>query len=161
MLGGLRTQAFPVSAIYVNVSGVNPGTELGYGTWTAFGGGKALVGFSGVAPYSVAEASIGAASVTPTGSTAIELDHTHKYTDVINHTHTIPTASSLIAVVPGTASLQGTSTAVEATINTGNPTGGVASGTTEAGGTHSHAAGTLAVSTVQPSIVVYFWKRTA
>lgn len=43
-LGSL--QAFPVNAIYINVSGTNAGTELGYGTWIAFGAGKVLVGFN-------------------------------------------------------------------------------------------------------------------
>ena len=36
--------AFPVGAIYINVTGVNPASELGYGTWSAFGTGRVLVG---------------------------------------------------------------------------------------------------------------------
>jgi hypothetical protein len=57
------------------------------------------------------------------------------------------------------------------TATTSNNTSGVATGTTAAGSSHSHGAGTLAASApaftgsatsvVQPYIVVYMWKRTA
>lgn len=40
----LASKPFPVGAIYTSVTGVNPATELGYGTWTAFGTGRVLVG---------------------------------------------------------------------------------------------------------------------
>jgi hypothetical protein len=36
--------AFPVGSIYLNVTGVNPATELGYGTWTQVAKGLPLVG---------------------------------------------------------------------------------------------------------------------
>lgn len=36
--------AFPVGAIYLNMTGVNPGTELGYGTWVQVAQGLTLVG---------------------------------------------------------------------------------------------------------------------
>ena len=35
---------FPVGAIYSSTSSTNPGTSLGFGTWTAFGAGRVLVG---------------------------------------------------------------------------------------------------------------------
>lgn len=38
------TQAFPVGAIYISTSSANPATALGYGTWSAFGTGRVLVG---------------------------------------------------------------------------------------------------------------------
>ena len=37
-------QAFPVGSIYLNVTGVNPAIELGYGTWTQVAKGVPLVG---------------------------------------------------------------------------------------------------------------------
>ena len=37
-------EPFPVGAIYLSVTGVNPNTELGYGTWTQVARGEYLVG---------------------------------------------------------------------------------------------------------------------
>ena len=37
-------EGFPIGAIYISVTPTNPGTTLGYGTWTAFGTGRVLVG---------------------------------------------------------------------------------------------------------------------
>ena len=150
---------FPIGAVYLSVTGVDPATELGYGTWAAFGAGQALVGFSGVAPFDVSEASIGNAT------------HSHTYTDVPNHTHPITPPSSShshkvdvfqggISPTAGAAALQGVDeppdlafsdqAASPATATaTNNPTGGVATGTT------------ATASTLPPSIVVYMWKRTA
>lgn len=42
--GSHTHQAFPVGSIYLNVTGVNPATELGYGTWTQVAKGLPLVG---------------------------------------------------------------------------------------------------------------------
>jgi len=38
------TEPFPVGAIYLNMTGVNPNTELGYGTWVQVAQGEYLVG---------------------------------------------------------------------------------------------------------------------
>ena len=39
---------YPVGSIYMNASdGTNPATLLGFGTWVAFGPGRALAGFNG------------------------------------------------------------------------------------------------------------------
>lgn len=37
-------QAFPIDSVFVTVSASNPNTLLGYGTWSAFGTGRVLVG---------------------------------------------------------------------------------------------------------------------
>lgn len=130
--------AFAVGAIYTNVTGVNPATELGYGAWVAFGEGRVLVGFdAGTPPFDVAGAEIGSA------------DHSHLYDDVVNHTHDVPTTSIGIALVAGTASAQDTDVAADTALATSNPSGGVAQGTT-------HAADSL-----PEAVVVHFWKRTA
>ena len=48
--------AFPVGALYLNITGVNPGTELGYGTWTQVAQGRVIVGQnSGDGDFDVAE----------------------------------------------------------------------------------------------------------
>lgn len=191
-------EAFPVGAIYLSVTGVDPSIELGYGTWDAFGTGRVLVGFdSGDVDFDAAEETGGAKTVasagsvaapTISGSTAAESSHTHTYTEVPNHTHPIAAGqgSHQHGMAEGTTDGSGTfmdrSNAAAATnavtdlatlpaMVTDNPTGGVASGTTAAGSSHSHGAGTLAASApsftgsatsvVQPYIVVHMWKRTA
>jgi hypothetical protein len=37
-------ESFAVGSIYLNITGVNPATELGYGTWTQVAKGMMLVG---------------------------------------------------------------------------------------------------------------------
>lgn len=153
-------QAFAVGAVYINVTGVNPATELGYGTWSAFGAGRVLAGYlAGDPTFGTVEAAIGSAT------------HTHTYTQVVNHTHgsgTLAASSHLhsvaintnLLVLGGSASIQGSSAASNASFNTGStapslsgatadPSGGVAEGTTATG------------SSLPAAIVVHFWKRTA
>ena len=41
---GVPVEAFPVGSYYFNSTGVDPNTELGYGTWTQVAQGQFLVG---------------------------------------------------------------------------------------------------------------------
>ncbi len=106
LIAGVGGSAFPVGAIYTNVTGVNPATELGYGTWTAFGAGRMLAGYSAGDPdFGTILATGGAKTATPSGtvsaptisgSTAAEASHTHSVTSnvaVAAHTFTQPTIS--------------------------------------------------------------------
>lgn len=43
VLGGGGGEAFPVGAIYINTTGIDPATELGYGTWSAISIGLTAV----------------------------------------------------------------------------------------------------------------------
>lgn len=52
--GGGSGEAFPVGAIYLSVTGVNPATELGYGTWSAWGSGRMPVGIEPGSPVAIA-----------------------------------------------------------------------------------------------------------
>ena len=66
---------YPVGSIYTNASvSTNPATLLGFGTWTAFGAGRVMVGFdAGNALFDTAEETGGSADATlPT--------HTHTAT---------------------------------------------------------------------------------
>ena len=124
--------AFPVGAVYINVTGVNPGTELGYGTWSAFGAGKILVGLdAGDADFDTAEETGGAKTVTSTGSVSAP-------TITVN------------ALSGGTR--KGGTTNPASIIENGNTPTASASAPTYTGN---------ATSVVQPYIVVHFWKRTA
>lgn len=98
--------AFAVGGVYINVTGVNPLVELGYGVWTAFGSGRVLVGHNVAdTDFDTAEETGGAKTVAGAGSNAAEAahthsvtsnvtvadhaSHTHTYTEVPNHTHVI------------------------------------------------------------------------
>lgn len=183
----VATEAFPVGAVFIGVVSTNPNTLLGYGTWSAFGTGRVLVGIDGADPsFTPVEATGGAKTHNHTGPSHTHTgpSHTHTYTDVVNHTHTISITD------PGhthTYGLTGWTTAGQAgsseagnfstpTVNTGsnttgitassaNPAGGVATGTTAASGTGATGASgtgnTSSDSNLMPYIVVYFWKRTA
>ena len=137
---------YPVGSIYTNASvSTNPGTLLGFGTWTAFGAGRVMVGFdSGNALFDTAEETGGSAD-------AITVSHTHTATVTDpGHSHTVNTYNTTggcTAGPNGVVTLGGTVTA--ATVTTGIS---VSNSTTGSSGTNAN---------YQPYITVYMWKRTA
>jgi len=69
-------EAFPVGAVFIAVVDTNPATLLGYGTWSAFGAGRVLVGINtGDADFDAAEETGGAKTANLSHTHA--LDHTH------------------------------------------------------------------------------------
>ena len=153
---------FPVGAIYIEVTGVNPATTFGYGTWSAFGAGRVLVGLdSGDADFDVAEETGGAKTVQSSAQSFVG----NASTDIVNHLHTLATgtgASGNFSQVIGTVDTSSGGTGATPTqtalgTRSGNPvSGGVASYTP----TGTNTAG-AATSVVQPYVVAWFWKRTA
>jgi len=64
-------EAFPVGAVFIAVVATNPGTLLGYGTWTAFGTGRVLVAIDpGDTDFDVVEETGGTKTVASTGTVA-------------------------------------------------------------------------------------------
>jgi len=123
----------PVGSIYTAVVSTNPGTLLGFGTWSAFGAGKVLVGLDGAdGNFDIVE---------ETGGTKT---HTLATSEMPAHTHSINTRYP--AAFGGQAANIGwvDSADVYGTQGVANSTGG--------GGAHNN---------LQPYIVVYMWKRTA
>ena len=133
----------PVGSIYIAVISTNPGTLLGFGTWTAFGAGRVLVGFdAGNVLFDTAEETGGSANATLPSHT-----HTATVTDP-GHFHTFPFDPNATTGTSGgtawSAAVTNTSTAVTGIT--------VANSTEGASATNAN---------YQPYITVYMWKRTA
>lgn len=140
--------AYPVGSIYMNASdGTNPATLLGFGTWTALGAGRMLLGNGG--GYS--------AGATGGSADAIVVSHTHtaSVTDS-GHTHQFYTNTSGSGTGDSTtAAYAGLSSAsITRTPNTSSATTGisVSNSTTGSSGTGAN---------MPPYLVVYMWQRTA
>lgn len=201
---------YPVGTIYTANNSTNPGTLFG-GTWEEFGSGRVLVGrdggdgdfftaeqeggekIKGISAHSgtaVADHAAHTHDVTTNVTVADHASHTHTYTEVPNHVHVqrgTTTATGNFAGLVIDSSAGGNGGTISDTTtghSTQNPTGGVATGTTNgpnAALTHSvtnngittgNPSATLThsvtqpndhagMNVVQPYVVVYFWKRTA
>jgi hypothetical protein len=154
----------PVGSIYINATvSTNPGTLLGFGTWTAFGAGRVMVGFdSGNALFDTAEETGGAADAT-----------------LPSHTHTGTTdagGSSSGSVTGGVATDFGPFSSATGVLALSDSVGNRPQGAAGTGSqrtatltipTHTHTITTASAGTsgtnanYQPYITVYMWKRTA
>ena len=141
----IKSALYPVGSIYTNAtSSTNPGTLLGFGTWTAFGAGRVMVGLdAGNALFDTAEETGGNAD-------AITVSHTHTATVTDpGHIHTFVFESGLAQSGSGRNGVGGT-----APFSTNSQVTGisVSNSTTGSSGTNAN---------YQPYITVYMWKRTA
>ena len=163
----VKSALFPVGAIYTAIVSTNPGTLLGFGTWSAFGAGRVMVGFdSSNALFDTAEETGGSAD-------AITVSHTHTATSTVTdagHSHGLMGSSSTGTTrglvegtnrnvqggdgTPSRGYVQTASTGGENLVET--KTTGVTVATTNAS---TGSSGTNA--NYQPYITVYIWKRTA
>lgn len=137
----------PVGSIYINATNAtNPGTLLGFGTWTAFGAGRVPVGFdAGNALFDTAEETGGSAD-------AVVVSHTHTTTVTDpGHRHNIGQA----IVQAGGGALVG-----YPFDNTSSPTP-VATAVTGISVSVNSAGVSGTNANIQPYITVYMWKRTA
>lgn len=140
----------PVGSIYINATNsTNPGTLLGFGTWSAFGAGRVPVGFDSTNTlFDTAEETGGSAN-------AITVSHTHTATSTVTdpgHAHTVA-----LGFNTNTGSyVQVAAENLSSTHTTSTTTTGITVATTVAS---SGSSGTNA--NYQPYITVYMWKRTA
>jgi hypothetical protein len=140
----------PVGSIYINATdSTNPGTLLGFGTWSAFGAGRVPVGFNASnSLFDTAEETGGSAD-------AIVVSHTHSATSSVSdpgHQHNIG------RVAGGTGGLQfvaGPGMADITPDTTSNTTGITVSTSVSSTG----SSGTNA--NYQPYITVFMWKRVS
>jgi len=140
-VGNSIALAYPVGSIYINASvSTNPATLFGFGTWTAFGAGRVMVGLN------ASDSSFDTLEETGGSKDAVVVSHTHSVSDP-GHSHTIGFQNHTIDQNAGSAGLvrQGTS-------NTSTQTTGISINSTGDSATNAN---------LQPYIVVYMWKRTA
>ena len=134
----------PVGSIYINATNsTNPGTLLGFGTWTAFGAGRVPVGFdAGNVLFDTAEETGGSANATLPSHT-----HTATVTDP-GHNHTV---SALTQV--GGSYVAFSNTGSQQTITSSTSTTGITVANSTEGASATNA-------NYQPYITVFMWKRT-
>jgi hypothetical protein len=137
----------PVGSVYINATNsTNPGTLLGFGTWSAFGAGRVPVGFDASDPL------FDSAEETGGSKDAIVVSHTHTATVTDpGHAHNFQTTLSTASYSTGSIRPGGVSfiTGTTSTATTGIT---VSNSTTGSSGTNAN---------LQPYITVYMWKRTA
>jgi hypothetical protein len=126
---------YPIGSIYTNAAvATNPATLLGFGTWTAFGSGRVLVGVDTTQT-----------EFDTLGETGGAKSHTLSVAEMPAHRHalTIKTNTS------------GSMNQIQGAFNTGGSTAGAEpSAMSETGSSQAH-------NNLQPYITVYMWRRTA
>ena len=140
---------YPVGSIYTNAAvSTNPATLLGFGTWSAFGAGRFMVGLdAGNAAFDTAQETGGSAD-------AIVVSHTHSATSSVSdpgHNHTVGIQTKTLDQNAGGSSLAGAGSTTTSTASTG------ISVSTSISTTGSSATN----ANLPPYIVVYMWRRTA
>ena len=140
----LETYIYPVGSIYMNMAvATNPGTLLGFGTWVAYATGQALVGYEASGTFDALDESLGAETAAHTLSTS----------EIPAHSHTITAGGSNTdsgngAYTSGGAALYNNSAYTWSNLSAANTGGGAG---------HTHGS----TPTLQPSVTVHMWKRTA
>jgi len=180
-IAAAKQALYPVGSIYINATNsTNPGTLLGFGTWSAFGAGRVPVGFDAGDPlFDSAEETGGSkdaivVSHTHTGTSGNQsADHTHTFSATTSnagshtHTQTNGTGGTSNTGTVGTRSNVGSFPDDQVTSTAGAHDHTVSGTTSTVSATHNHSFTTDATGSsgtnanLQPYITVYIWKRTA
>jgi hypothetical protein len=172
---------FPVGALYSSTSATNPGTSLGFGTWTAFGAGQMLIGVGTLSGQTFTGGATGGdfapalLSHTHTGTTGIQsANHTHSVSGTtsgqsVSHTHgyfNMAGSNGRFNAGGGVGNNGGQNVVTDAASNDHTHTFSVTSSGMSVD--HNHAFTTGATSSgsqttgnLPPYIAVYMWQRTA
>lgn len=143
-IASFLANVYPVNCIYTETSGTNPATTFGFGTWTAFGAGRVLIG-NGTSDQAFAA-----------GASGGESTHVLTTAEIPSHKHWISAAP----FDDKNFSSQGSNTqefglwSDQGTYGVDDVNSAIGRYSLAAGGGGSH-------NNLQPYIVVYFWKRTA
>lgn len=145
-----KAALYPIGSIYFATVSTNPGTLLGFGTWTAWGAGRVPVGINA--------SDTDFDTVEETGGTKT---HTLTSDEMPIHTHT-QNAHSHGAPSGTTHFWAYDTTANENYTQFGSGThSAVKTATASATATNNNTGGGAAHNNLQPYIVCYMWKRTA
>ena len=174
-LGGVSTieEIYPVGSVVIFYDSESPADRYGVGTWEQIATGEALVGI-GAAPFdAVGSVPEGEESVTLTESEMpghVHAGATHTHTGP-SHSHpitgmelryqsntTVTGAGTRVTdvnhITGASGGSTGTLTPVTTNAGTGNTSNNTAADTGSTGGDNPH-------NNIQPSFVVFIWRRTA
>jgi len=147
-LYAIQQGMYPVGAIYIETTGVNPATTFGFGTWVAYAAGRVLVGVG------TGTDSNGQTGGFSPGEIYGEYIHTLTTPEMPSHTHT--DSGHTHQYIPGSpdgASGGGPNY---------NTHGGSSTVATGAGYANlANTGGGVPHNNIQPVIAVYIWQRTA
>jgi hypothetical protein len=145
-LAALGNLFYPVGSIYTNASvATNPGTLLGFGTWTAFSAGTVMIGNGG--GYT--------AGATGGSADAIVVSHTHTATSTdAGHSHGATSGLAYLLTGSGGAATPASGSGATSSGSTASGNANIATTVNSAGSSGTNA-------NLQPYIVVYMWQRTA
>jgi hypothetical protein len=145
---------YPVGSIYINAGvSTNPATLLGFGTWTAFGAGRVMVGLN------ASDALFDTLEETGGSKDAIVVTHAHTTSTTVTdpqHQHAASSGNFLTETNAGSYAYGGAGANISVVTNTANASTGISVSTTI---NTSGDPGTNA--NLQPYIAVAMWKRTA
>ena len=138
---------YPIGSVYINATvATNPATLLGFGTWTAFGAGRVPVGID------VSDPTFDTAGEEVGSKDAVVVSHGHSVNDS-GHTHLADNVSTVGSTVGKWLYADlGVASPVDDQNQVNSATTGITINSAGVSGTNAN---------IQPSIVVYMWRRTA